>query len=282
MSVERFGVYDSSFKKIDLLRLNVKAYDFEVEPLDPQHQREEADGANGTNTLGTTFAGRALRGSFYIQAYDKYDYYLIVSDLYKLLNGKEFLYLVDYRQPGKRWARVKVNSKYSVERLNPRTGTISIDFMSDLAFSESIGDTTTPFTYDADVWQYGQGLPEDVDDDDIYYETSLRDFNIWNAGDVEIDPRELPLTIEVTAAQTSSNITLSITNQTNGISWTYTGSTVMGQKIILENTKAEIGGASVGLKTNFGLLNLVPGWNVFSRNSGISKVKFKFRFYYYG
>lgn len=282
MNIERFSIYDSSFTKIDLNNLDVKPYDFQVDPPEPQHAREEADGADGTNTLGTVLAGRSMRGKFLIKAYDRDDFYLIVARLYALLNGKKFLYIVDNRQPGKRWARVKVNSKYDINRLNPYAGETTIEFMSDYAVCESVGTTEDPFTYDADVWQYGQNLPEDVDDADVYYETTLKDFQIWNASDIEIDPRELPLTVEVTAAQTSSNITLSLTNYTTGITWTYTGATVAGQTIILENTKAEIGGSSIALNTNYALFNLVPGWNVFGRNTGISNVKFKFRFYYYG
>jgi Phage tail protein len=281
MTVERFTIYDSSFTKIDFGNLDIKPYDFQVDPPEPQHAREEVDGADGTNTLGTLLAGRTMRGKFSIKAHDRDDFYLIVSRLYAILNGKNFLYIVDNRQPGKRWARVKVNSRYDINRLNPHAGETTIEFMSDYAVCESIFKTVVnQFSVDDDILQYGQGVPDDLTD--IVYDTTAASFSIWNGGDIEIEPRELPLTVEVTAAQTSSNTTLSITNYTNGITWSYTGPTVAGQTIVLDGSKAEIGGASVALKTNYALLNLVPGFNQIERNSGISRVKFMFRFYYYG
>ncbi len=277
----RVDFYDSNFNLIELKPWNVKTIDFEVDSLAPSHAREGADGFNGTNTLGTTLEGREMRVKFLIDAVDVHDFYLVRSQVYKWFTGLDFLYIVDRREPGKRWSKVKVNSKYSMERINPTAAQFTIEFMSDNAYCESIGDTTTPFTYDADVWQYGQGLPDDVDDIGITYDTRLRDFSIYNAGDVEIDPRELPLTILVTAAQTSSNTTMSITNYTNGKSWTYTGPTVAGQVFKLENVKCELGGSTVSLNTNYGLLNIMPGWNTFGRNNAISNVKFIFHFYYY-
>lgn len=273
----RVDFYTPDFTLIDIKKLGVETNDFIVSPPSPQHEREAVKGKDGTNTLGTTLDGRTMRVSFYYEAYDLYDYYLTRNAVFKLFNGLDFLYIVDRREPGKRWAKVKVNSSYELTRLNPTTATFDIDFMSDYAYSESIGTTENSFTDDDTViWQYGQGLP----DEPVSYEQTAASFQYYNAGDVLIDPNEYPLKIEVTAAQTSNNITLSLSNLTTGDDWTYTGPTIAGQKYILDGVQTLLGGASVSLQTNYGLIKLKPGYNNMARNSGISKVKFINRFYY--
>jgi Phage tail protein len=274
----RVDFYTSDFKLIDIKKLGVETNDFIVSSPSPQHEREAVKGQHGTNTLGTTLDGRAMRVSFYIIAYDIYDYYLTRNAVYRLFNGLDFIYIVDRREPGKRWAKVRVNSSYEMTKVNPVTSTFEIEFMSDYAFSESIGTTGDSFTDDDDViWQYGQGLPDEL----VSYEQTAASFQYYNAGDVLIDPRKYPLQIEVTAAQTSDSITLSLSNLTTGDDWTYTGPTIAGQTFVLDGVQTLLDGASVSLKTNFGLIFLKPGYNNISRNSGISKVKFINRFYYF-
>jgi Phage tail protein len=274
----RVDFYTSDFKLIDIRKLGVETNDFIISSPSPQHEREAVKGQHGTNTLGTTLDGRTMRVSFYIMAYDLYDYYLTRNAVYKLFNGLDFMYIVDRREPGKRWAKVRVNSSYEMSRINPTTSTFDIEFMSDYAFSESIGSTEDSFTDDDDViWQYGQGLP----DEPVSYEQMAANFQYYNAGDVTVDPRKYPLQIEVTAAQTSDDIYMSLSNLTTGEDWTYRGPTIAGQKYILDGVQTLLGGASVSMKTNFGLISLKPGYNNISRNSGISKVKFINRFYYF-
>jgi len=273
----RVDFYTSNFELIDIESLGVKTLDFVVSSPSPQHKRETVERQHGTNTLGTTLDGRTMKVTFAILSYDKYDYYLTRNAVYRLFNGLDFMYIVDNREPGKRW-KVKVNSSYDLTRLNPTVASFEIEFMSDYAFSESIGTTENSFTDDDSViWQYGQGLP----DDPVSYVQTASDFKYYNAGDVAIDPRKYPLIIEVTAAQTSSDIYMSLSNLTTGEDWTYRGATVAGQVFQLNGVQTLLGGSSVGLKTNYGLITLNPGYNDISRNSGISQVKFINRFYYY-
>ena len=276
--MNRVDFYTPDFKLIDITSLGVETYDFIVDPPSPQHDREPVKGKNGTNTLGTTLDGRTMSAFFAINAYDVYDYYLTRNAVYRLFNGLDFMYVVDNREPGKRWSKVKVNSQYNLSRINSRTATFEIPLMSDYAYSESIGTTENSFTDDDSViWQYGQGLP----DEPVSYEQTAAKFQYYNAGDVLIDPNEYPLKIEVTAAQTSDDIYMSLSNLTTEEDWTYRGPTIAGQKYILDGVQTLLGGSSVSLQTNYGIITLKPGYNDISRNSGISKVKFINRFYYF-
>ncbi|WP_244300255.1 distal tail protein Dit [Priestia megaterium] len=273
----RVDLYDKNFNLIDLEQYDVITTNFILDSSSPSHQRQEISGQHGTVTLGTTLGARSMSVTFHIRARDAYDFPLVRNEVFKVLNGLEFVYIVDKREPGKRW-KVKVESNYDVAPIAMVFAQFDISFMSDSPFAESIGTTQDPLTFDAEVWQIGQGLIAE----DLTYSTTDKDFQIYNAGDVTIDPRFIhtPLTIEVTAAQTSSNITLSLTNNTTGETWSYTGATTAGQIIQLRNVETLSGGASVALKTNYKLITLVPGYNSISRNSGISKVSFIHRFYY--
>ncbi|MDE8676450.1 phage tail domain-containing protein [Priestia aryabhattai] len=276
--MNRVDFYTPDFKLIDIESLGVETNDFIVDPPSPQHDREPVKGQDGTNTLGTTLDGRTMSASFVITAYDVYDYYLTRNAVYRLFNGLDFMYVVDNREPGKRWSKVKVDTSYDLSRINSVTATFQIPLKSDYAYSESIGTTENSFTDDDSIiWQYGQGLP----DEPVAYEQTARDFQYYNAGDITIDPTKYPLVIEVTAAQTSDDIYMSLSNLTTGEDWVYRGPTTEGQVFRIDGVQTLLGGASVSLKTNYGLLKLKPGYNNLSRNSGISKVKFINRFYYF-
>lgn len=273
----RVDLYDKNFNFIDLEQYDVITTNFILDSLSPSHQRQEISGQHGTVTLGSTLGARSMSVTFHIRAKDAYDFPLVRNEVFKVLNGLEFVYIVDKREPGKRW-KVKVESNYDVAPIAMVFAQFDISFMSDSPFAESIGTTQDPFTFDAEVWQIGQGLLAE----DLTYSTTNKDFQIYNAGDVKIDPRFIhtPLTIEVTAAQTSSDIYMSLSNLTTGEDWVYRGPTTAGQVFQLKNVETLTGGASVALKTNYGLITLVPGYNNISRNSGISKVSFVNRFYY--
>ncbi|MGC3792051.1 phage tail domain-containing protein [Priestia aryabhattai] len=275
--MNRVDFYTPSWEKLDLTSRNIVPIGFVLDSPSPQHMRENVQNVNGTNTLGTVLDGRTMKVTFLLKAIDIYDFYFIRNELFKLFNGLDFLYLVDVeREPGKRW-KVKVNSQYDLTKLNTTAAKAEIEFFSDFSFAESIGTTQDPFSFDSDIWQFGQGLI----DEDLSYTHTIKDFKIYNAGDIIIDPRFLPLTIEVTAAQTSSNITMSLTNNTTGETWSYTGPTTAGQVYQLSGVQTLLGGISVSQKTNYGLITLKPGYNSVSRNSGISKVSFINRFYYF-
>ncbi|WP_394548805.1 phage tail domain-containing protein [Priestia aryabhattai] len=274
----RVDIYDKDFNVIDLEQYNVYTTNFTLGSPSPSHERQETSGQHGTVTLGSKLGARPMSVSFHINAVDAYDFPLVRNEVFKVLNGLEFVYLVDKREPGKRW-KVKVESSYEVQAVALVFAQFDIDFTSDSPFAESIGTTQDPLTFDAEVWQIGQGL---LSEDDIVYTRTTDSFRIYNAGDVTIDPRFIhtPLTIEVTTAATATSATLTLTNTTTGDVWTYTGSATAGQVIQLKNVECLKGGASVALNTNFGLIKLKPGYNSFTKSSNISQISVITRFYY--
>lgn len=274
----RVDIYDKDFNLIDLEQYNVYTTNFILGSPSPSHERQETSNQHGTVTLGSKLGARPMSVTFHIRAVDAYDFPLVRNEVFKALNGLEFVYLVDVREPGKRW-KAKVESSYEVQPVAMVFAQFDIDFTSDSSFAESIGTTQDPLTFDAEVWQIGQGL---LAEDDIVYTQTANSFQIYNPGDVTIDPRNIhtPLTIEVTCASTATSATLTLTNATTGDVWTYTGATTAGQVIQLLNTQALKGGASVFLNTNYKIITLQPGYNSFTKSSNISQVKFINRFFY--
>lgn len=272
----RIDLYDNNFKKIDLESLDIVTDNFRVDSPAPKHER--TDMKYGRVTLGSGLEGRGMSVSFHIRGRDRYDFVLIRDELFNYLNGLEFLYIVDRLNPAKRW-KVKVESAYDVAPIATVLAVFDVEFTSDSPYAESIGKTTDPLTFDSDLWQFGQGL---LAEDDMVYTKTDNSFQIYNAGNVEIDPRSIhtPLTIEVKAGITSSNATLTLTNASTGVTWTYTGAVTAGQIIQLKDVQALINGASVFMKTNYKVITLKVGYNNFTKSSNISEVKFISRFYY--
>jgi Phage tail protein len=260
-------------KTYSLADYGIKTLDFAVEALTPRTITEEIEGRDGLIELGTTYDARKIRASFYFRAYDGPDFPLLRNEIFRMFASRESFYVTDDREPGKRWL-VKSDG-FSVEQLMANKGRFDAEFTALSPFAESIGTTLDPFTFDEELWQIGQCL---TTEDDMLYTHSTSSFRIFNAGDIAIDPRVLPLKITFTGASTN----LKITNTTTGDMWQYTGTTQTGDTITLDGVRSLKNGASIFASTNRKLITIVPGWNNFTitGTSGSFTVSFDFRFYY--
>lgn len=170
--------------------------------------------------------------------------------------------------------KVQVKSEFYPEKF-ANLGRFEIEFISFFPYAESIGTTKDEFTFDSGLWQIGQGLD---DTDEMVYNHSTNTFSIYNAGDLTIDPRVVPLVITYNGASTN----LSIENKTTGDIWSYTGSTISGDSIKIDGIRTYRNGGSVTRDTNKNVLIIESGTNEFELNgtSGDFTIDFDFRFYY--
>ncbi|MGG6437372.1 phage tail family protein [Saccharococcus caldoxylosilyticus] len=233
---------------------------------------EEIEGRDGYIEIDTTYDGRKIRASFFMHAADRQDFPLLRNEVFRIFATKELFYFHEPDQK-RRWL-VRSNG-FDIEKYPPRIGTFEIEFSSPLPYAESVGTTLDPFTFDAELWQIGQGL---LESDDLIYTHTTTSFRIYNAGDIDIDPRVLPLKIEFTGASTN----LTITNQTTGDTWQYTGTTTASDTITLDGVRSLKNGASIFGQTNRKLITLKSGWNDFTITgaTGAFSISFDFRFYY--
>ncbi|MFA2589988.1 phage tail family protein [Bacillus mobilis] len=263
-----------SGKKYVLEELGIMTRDFNPQSPSPVHSFETVEYRHGTIDRGTVYGQRTINCSFYFKAVDMWDYALLRDEVFRLFDSREAFYIIDQRNPGKRWL-VKYSSPYSIEQ-NWKYGFFEIDFVTvKLPFAESIGTTMDDFTFDSDLWQIGQGLVAE----DTKYTHNTTSFQIYNAGHVTIDPKSMPLKIYFTGGSNS----LQIKNKTTGDLWSYASNTMLGDWILLDGVKVTRSGfGSIFGKTNFGLITLKPGWNDFELigPKGEWKIEFNFRFYY--
>lgn len=246
---------------------------FNIESASPRIAELNIDGRNGNITTGVNLNGRSMKATFILEAHDFLDFPLLRNEAFKLFDARTEFYIIDNREPGKRWL-VRTASAFNPQPVSFRFGKFDIEFISDSSFAESVLTTSDLLTFDSENLQFGQGIPTD----EILYSHSTNTFRIYNAGDEEIDPRELPLVITFRGASTN----LTITNTTTGDTVTYTGSTVSGDALVLDRVKILKNGSSVFGSTNRKLIKLSPGWNEFeiSGTSGSFTIDFDFRFYY--
>jgi hypothetical protein len=137
---------------------DISVRDFIVDSPSPRFYWETIENRDGVIDLGTDYDGRTLSGSFFMSANDFLDFPLLRNEIFKIFASKEPFYLIDDREPGKRWY-IKANT-FSPKQVIT-LGEFDIEFFSPSAYAESIGTTLDPFTFDAELWQIGQGLNED-------------------------------------------------------------------------------------------------------------------------
>lgn len=261
-------------KTYDLSELRIKTLEFNVSSPNPIHHFENIEGRHGVIDQGTVFDAKPIDCSFYMKAVDAIDLILLRNEVFKLLMSSESFYIIDSREPGKRYL-VKTDGAFSIDQ-TARHGFFNVRFLSLKGFAESVGRTLDDFTLDSDLWQVGQGLL--VEEEEIKYIHDTNYFRIYNAGDIEIDPRIHDLTIKV-KGETSF---LAINNLTTGDMWQAWFSTTPNQTITLSGLKTDVGYMSMFSETNMELIRLAPGWNEFQISGAYEgfEIQFDFRFLY--
>ncbi|MFZ7936210.1 phage tail family protein [Bacillus thuringiensis] len=260
-------------KTYKLEEIGILTRDFNPSSPSPKHNTEEIDGRHGAIDFGTVYEPRKINCSFYLKAVDMWDYALLRDEVFNIFDSRKPFYIIDRRNPGKRWL-VKCNNSYEIDQQRVY-GFFEIEFITvNLPFAESVGTTLSPFTFDSELWQVGQGLIAE----DMHYKFQNTSFRVYNAGVVAINPKEMPLAIRVYGVTQN----LSIINRTTGDVWKYTGETTASDVIELIGVRSLKNGGSIFGKTNYKLINISPGWNEFviSGVTGSFKIEFDFRFYY--
>jgi hypothetical protein len=256
----------------NLVDYGIKTLDFQVDAPSPRVNSEIIDGRDGYVDLGAEYDAREMRGSFFMTSADGMDFALLRNEVFRIFAGREQFYVIDSREPGKRWL-VRSNG-YSVEQIIATKGRFEVDFTGASTYAESIGTTLDPMTFDTELWQIGQGII----DEGLTYSHTTSTFRIYNPGDTAVNPRQQPLVITYAGASTN----LKIKNATTGEEWAYTGTTTGSDTVKLDGIRSIKNGLSIFRNTNRKVISLAPGWNdfVITGASGSFTVSFDFRFYY--
>ncbi|WP_312498297.1 phage tail family protein [Bacillus luti] len=271
--LNNFKIIYKNGKVFDMKKYNLYVTRWHLPTSNINHEFENAaDGSDGLLDLGSTYGAWEGSAECRIEAKDNADFELLRDELKRILFSREAFYIVRDQMPGFR-RLVKCKNPLAFAR-SERHGKITIDFISSASYWESVGTTMSPFTFDSNLWQLGQNLPAE----DLIYKPTTTSFQIYNASDVEIDPRKLPLIIRIRGATNG----LTITNRTTGDVFKLNIPTAAGDTVELNRVRVFKNGNTVFTSTNRKVIKLAPGWNDFivSGTSGAFQIEFDFRFYY--
>lgn len=260
---------------IDLETFGVRTKDFIVNSPTPNHETDNVIGLTGVVDLGTSMGPREITCLYKLQSKDFIDFGMIRDEIFSTFRGREPFYLIEKRNPSKRWL-VKTASTYTI----PQThvfGDFEISFTAFSGMSESVGKTLDPQTFDAELWQIGQGLLLE----DTAYEFDTKTFEVYNAGTETVDPRNPNMEIEI-AINAAVSSYIEIINKTTDETYRFTGKLTKHDTLRLTGIRSTKNLLSVFRDTNGKLITLAPGFNEFEikGTSSIEKIAYDFRFYY--
>ncbi|KAB2334255.1 phage tail domain-containing protein [Bacillus mesophilum] len=235
---------------VDLKAAGIYPLRLTVDSLTPRISTEIVEGMDGHIDLETTYEGRTMSASFFVESKYGVDYYQLRNLVYNLFNGKSYFYIIDENDPSKRW-KVKTSERYTVEKLSWIAGNFTVNLVSPSPYAESVS------------------MP--------HYQFKDK-FSFYNNGDVVIDMRTQQDT-EIEFRGVSEGLTIS--NQTTGDTWSYDGSTTADDVILLKGIRSTKNGTSIFGNTNKKLLTFAPQWNsVHITGSTDFTLVFKTRFYF--
>lgn len=235
---------------LDLDEIGIRTRDFIVNSPSYEHELEEIPGMEGAIDLGSTMSVRTITCLFRFIADDWVDFGVKRDEVFDLFESGESFYLIEKRNKHKRWL-VKVENFYDIPQRNV-FGNFEIDFIAIKGRAESIGTTIQSETF-----KHLQDMPVTYTDYSDIYGTK---FKVYNPGK-RIDPRSINDFLKITYKGNSDN--LRIHNLTTGDEWVYSGSSNLGDEIVLDGIRSEKNNLSIFRKTNKQIITLNRGWNYF-------------------
>lgn len=256
-------------EKLDLIFLS-----FDVDSPEPITTTSTISGMDGVIDKGTTYGPRNMTARFLLSTDSKYNYELLKTDVERLFDSREAFSIIDEDNPGRKWENVKRSGKIEWDRRGSGVGIATIPLISFSPYAVSIGSLLDPYTFESELWQFGQNIPLE----DFSYSHTTREFSIWNLGDAIVDPKNRELKIYYKGA--SSNLT--IENITTGDKWQYNGTSKAGDTILLDGVFSRKNGISIFGSTNRKVIKLMPGENKFRATGTLYSfnIEFDFRFLY--
>lgn len=253
--------------------LGVECIEFERKAPALNVEYQEFSGSNGSREVNSSFKSFIIEVKLFMEFKNMYDYQLKETELYAFLFDDNNYYIVTDREPGKRYL-VRPNS-VDLEDLGIRYATYSVAFNVFRGCSESLSTTLSEFSLD-DEWQFSQNL----ESADYEYEFGISRFQVFNAGDFTIDPREHDLKITLKGESLGN---AAIFNRTTGERFIYypSFSNNLGQTLSLNRVYPKLNGVNCGIDTNLELITLAPGINEIEiQNVANVKSSWDFRYLY--
>lgn len=199
---------------------------------------------------------------------------LVLMDLKNIIHQRGYYWIRDSFHPGFRYAVNKATLEH--EFIHSTAFTFTLTFKIFRGYKESLGTTLSDFSISENIWQIGEGM---VAEDHKYVHTTNH-FEIYNAGEITVNPRVHDLIISI---QTYSQGGFTIINKTTGEMFKFNDNERLydTDNVVIDGTKIYKNGIRSGRLTNLGLISLVPGSNEIEiKNVSRVKTSWDFRFLY--
>ncbi len=268
---------------IDLDDAGIRTRDFIISAPNYINQFGEIEGGLGVVDYGTSIGPRDINVYLRATSVDIPDFSLLRDEIFHIFRSEESFYLIEHREPGKRWL-VKAQDTYSIPQRNV-FGNFEIRFIGLKGVAESIG-TTQDIHRDGidaykELWGFGMGL-EAVNESLIYTHKAVtgKTFRIFNAGNVPINPFEQDLKITISDVVGSSEM-FQITNHTNGSRSRVEVPLSPNDVVVYDGANVTRNNIVFLRDTRRDFIELDPGWNVFQiYYCDSATIDFDFLFYY--
>lgn len=217
-----------------------------------------------------------INSRFFLKYSDWYDYKMKKHEIARFFMQKGLYRIRTDAEPG----IVKFIRAGNFEIKNPEDGThivqftIPFDNPSGVKWSYAYSDEL--MEYSKDLWQVGMNLPNGQDLQ--YHFINTHNFDIYNASDIDLDPREkYPVQIIVTGFHGKFDMI----NETTGDEIIYTEPLAPEDTLVWDKLSVFKNGKLDNGATNLAWIRLKRGWNHF-KIYGYDNVdiRFHFRFVY--
>src|SRR5699024_3876682 len=225
-----------STQKVNLKDLGLSFLSFNVQSLSSELSTEVFQGADGEYITDNQYQGRRIEAKLYYRKDNYIDFQNGKSEVYKLLNSKQKLLMIDNRLETEKVWEVVVEGDYTLD------------------------NEQTHYTKEFDITLLSQSTYAHALD---YTETTINDIEgfIYNAGDVYLDGREHE--IEFTFKGKSDK--LRIVNETTNTQFQYYGTTNTDDEIKVISTYP--------FKNGEDIFNDVSQFDVLEFATGSNKIK---------
>lgn len=275
-----FTLYDPNMNELKF-PAGVKPLDFLVSSISKERITQKIDGIPGEIDYGFNYGTREASMTFWLRHYHaEHDFLLLVSELNDFLDSQPFFYVAHKYLPT-RIIKITVDESYQPDRiLGSMYAKLEVKCsVSGLPFWRTKWKTQELELegYNADSDKFG--FADNINLDYPNYTFTTNSFNVWNGGNLTVDPRNMDLKIRLYQLKTDGNFKL--TNHTTGETFEYRAPRT-GNTVDLNGIEAFVGMQANRLReTNRKYISLAPGLNKISYTGGeMINIQFDFPFYF--
>ncbi|ANK63358.1 phage tail protein [Loigolactobacillus backii] len=234
-------------------------------------------GVDGQTLIASNFDKSTVNANFYLRYKSYYDFMLAKHEVYRLFSNRRSLRIRTDAEPA--LVKYVVATPFAItpteDFANDSKFTIPFDNPSGYKYSLARSDEIST---DNEAVQMGMYLPTNKD---LSYHFTGTSFQVFNPSDIAIQPYEQRHDLRITIKFSGSSLTL--TNTTNGTSWSYKNAAAKSDVIILDGINTTLNGAAASVNTDYGNIALNTGWNSISVTGATEvDITFSFPFIYIG